>query len=76
MATKQQIREDITKIIQEGVLTQVLPFTSSDDTPITITAENYQTIVSGGQTEVGTAAEGEQTIIYCLLYTSDAADEP
>ena len=64
MATKQQIREDITKIIQEGVLTQVLPFTSSDDTPITITAENYQTIVSGGQTEVGTAAEGEQTIIY------------
>lgn len=64
MATKQQVREQITKVIQEGVLTQVLPFTSSDSEPITITAENYQTIVSGGQTGVGTAAEGEQTIIY------------
>ena len=64
MATKQQVREQITKVIQEGVLTQVLPFTSSDDVQITITAENYQTIVSGGQTGVGTAAEGEQTIIY------------
>ena len=52
MVTKQQIREDITRIIQERVLTQVLPFTSSDDTPITITAENYQTIVSSGLTEV------------------------
>ena len=48
MATKQQIREDITKIIQEGVLEQVLPFTSTDVPPVTLTAENYQAFVSDG----------------------------
>jgi len=65
MATKQQIREDITDIIQEGVLTQVLPFTSSDDEPITITAENYQAVVRDGQIQSGVSPnEGEQTVIY------------
>jgi len=64
MATKQQVREQITNVIQTGILTQVLPFTSSDAVPITITAQNYQTIVTDGQTGVGAAAEGEQTIIY------------
>ena len=34
--TKQQVREQITKVIQEGILTKVLPFTSSDAEPITI----------------------------------------
>ena len=64
MATKQQIREDITDIIQEGVLTQVLPFTSSDDEPITITAENYQAVVRDGQIQSGVSPnEGEQTVI-------------
>ena len=62
MATKQQVREQITKVIQEGILTKVLPFQPNDGE--IITAQNYQAIVSGGQTGVGTAAEGEQTIIY------------
>ena len=64
MATKQQVREQITKVIQEGILTQVLPFTTTDEPPQIITAQNYQAIVSGGQIQEGTAAEGEQTIIY------------
>ena len=62
MATKQQVREQITKVIQEGILTQVLPFTPNAGD--VITAQNYQTIVTDGQTGVGAAAEGEQTIIY------------
>ena len=91
MATKQQVREQITKVIQEGILTQVLPYETIDGEIITaenyqafvsdgeiqnsngnilsddgeiITAQNYQAIVSGGQIQEGTAAEGEQTIIY------------
>ena len=28
MATKQQVREQITKVIQEGILTKVLPYRS------------------------------------------------
>ena len=62
MATKQQVREQITKVIQEGILTKVLPFQPNDGE--IITAQNYQAIVSGGQIQEGTAAEGEQTIIY------------
>ena len=67
MATKQQIREDITKIIQEGVLEQVLPFTSTDVPPVTLTAENYQAFVSDGvitNSNGNSLPENEQTVIY------------
>ena len=62
MATKQQVREQITKVIQEGILTQVLPFETLDGE--VITAQNLQAIVRGGQIQEGTAVDDEQTIIY------------
>ena len=64
MVTKQQLREQITNVIQKGILTKVLPFTTTDEPPQIITAQNYQAIVRGGQIQEGTANEGEQTIIY------------
>ena len=65
MATKQQVREQITKVIQEGILTQVLPYETIDGE--IITAENYQAFVSDGvitNSNGNSLPENEQTVIY------------